>query len=462
MSRLKLSPNLFLEVNELNKLIDFLSIDGYKLIFKQLIKEYGIAQNADNTMFKVSHKTGTDNVVTINSGIAIDSNINIINLPQDIDITIPNTTNKQWLAVSYASTNNEIGTVNISAQGNLSGEGTKFLSVLRGQPNFPTKIKFSSNKNKEEYEVVDVTSDTEATLAGTFVEEKGINYQVIGTFTPGYQPNDDDKLIYEYDSFLIHVIDSVEKPDVDENTFIIACVEFENGINVIDERTNLFNNKLDIEGSETIINNNPFVSLIRTKLFNNRILDLQFEWGYKIHKCELTTTTTNNIIDILDGSSNYIPNTNIPDNIFNGWKLLNRKNMVSVDIDYNKSNSLYISAISSALITDKGDDFIVVPNFKDIEIEAKVSGSNYDDDAPNFYFKFSILNRKSRFHIPIEYLDTFIELKYRMINEENKTTTFQSFAVTQFENINNKKEILGDSSFSINVPEPEEVKRNYS
>ena len=49
-----------------------------------------------------------------------------------------------------------------------------------------------------------------------------------------------------------------------------------------------------------------------------------------------------------------------------------------------------------------------------------------------------------------------------MIDEENKTTTFQDFAVTQFENINKEKETLGDSSFSINVPEPEEVKRNYS
>lgn len=462
MSRLKLSPNLFIEVNELNKLIGFLDNDGYKLIIKQLVKEYGIAQNSNNTMFKVSHKLGTDNVVTINSGIAIDSNINIINLEQDMDITVPYTTNKQWLAISYATTNNEVGSVNISSQGNLSGDGTKFLSVLRGQPNFPTKVKFLSNKNKEEYEVVDVTSDTEATLAGVFVEEKDLKYQVVGTFTPGFQPNDDDKMIYEYDSCMIHLIDSAGKPEVDENTFIIACVEFENGINVIDERTNLFNNKLDIEGSETIINNNPFVSLSRIKLFNERVLDLQFEWGYKVNKYELTNTSTNNIIGIIDGGSNYIPNTNIPDNVFNGWKLLNRKNMVSVNIDYNKSNSLYISVISSALITGEGDDFVIIPDFKDIEVEAKLSGVNYDEDAPNYYFKFSILNRKSRFHIPVEYLDTFVELKYRMIDEENKTTSFQDFAVTQFENINKEKETLGDSSFSIFINEPEEVKRNYS
>lgn len=462
MSRLKLSPNLFIEVNELNKLIDFLENNGYKLIVKQLVKQFGIAQDKDNTMFKVSHKSGTDNVVTINSGVAIDSNINLIRLLENIDITIPETTEKQWIAVSYATTNDEEGVVNISSQGNLSGVGTKFLSVLRGQPNFPTKVKFSSSHNIEEYEVVDVTSDTEATLAGSFAEERELKYQVIGTFTPGFQPNDDDKMIYEYDSCMIHIINSVEKPELDEDTFIIACVDFENGINVIDERTQLFNKKVEIEGAETIVNNNPFVSLSRTKLFGGKVLDIQFEWGYKINKYELTNTATTNIIDILNGHSNYIPSTNIPDNTFNGWKLLNRKNMVSVDIDYNKANSLYISVLSSALITGEDDDFIIIPNFKEIEIEAKVTGTNYDDDAPNFYFKFSILNRKSRLHIPIEYLDTFVELQYRMIDTDNKTTVFQDFAITQFENINKEKETLGNSSFAIYVNEPEEVKRNYS
>lgn len=459
MSRLKLSPNLFMEVNELNRLIDFLDNNGYKLIIKQLVKEYGIAQNVDNTMFKVSHKLGTDNVVTINSGIAIDSNINIINLERDMDITVPYTTNKQWLAVSYATTNNEVGVVNISAQGNLSGNGTKFLSVLRGQPNFPTKVKFLSDKNKEEYEVVDVTSDTEATISGVFVEEKDVKYQVIGTFTPGFQPNDEDKMIYEYDSCLIHLIDSVEKPDVDENTFIIACVEFENGLNVVDERIEFFNT--NVKNSDTIVNN-PLVSLNRTKLLNERILDLQFEWGYQINKYEFINTSNSNIINIYDGSNNYISDTNIPDGIFNGWKLLNRKNMVSVNIDYNKANSLYLSGVSSTLITGERDNLIVIPNVKDIEVEVKLSGTNYDEDTPNYYFTFSILNYKSHFHIPVEYLDTFIELKYRMIDNNDKTTIFQDFAITQFENINKEKETLGNSSFAIYINEPQESKRNYS
>jgi hypothetical protein len=462
MSKLKLSPNLFLEVNELKKLVDFIDNDGYKLIFKQLIKEFGISQNAENTMFKVSHKTGTDNIVTINPGIAIDSNINVINLPQSIDIEIPHSEKKQWITISYSTTNDEVGLVNISPQGNLSGTGTQFLSVLRGQPNFPTKVKFSSNNNTEEYEVVDVTSDTEATLSGVFVDEKELKYQVIGTFTPGYQPDDNDKFIYEYDSCMIHIIDSEDKPIVSENTFIIACVDFENGINVIDERTNIFNNESQQEVSDTIINTNPFVSLLRVQLFNN-ILDLQMEWGYKINKYKLNATSTSNIIRIINGGSNYIPSIEIPDNIFNGWKLLNRKNMVYSIIDYNKSNSLYISTLSSSLITNTDDDdFVIVPDFNEIEVQTTVSGSNYNDDDTQYYHRFSILNQKSRFQIPIEWLDTSIKLQYRMIDSD-KTTIFQNFAITQFININKEKETLGNSSFSININEPIiSSKRNYS
>lgn len=164
MSKLKISPNLFLEVNELNKLVQFLGEDGYKPFLKHLTKSFGIAQNENNTYFKVSRKNEAKNVVVINSGIAFDSNLNRIFLSEDKELEIPNTGNNQWILISYSPTNDEEGIVSISAQGTLSGAGTKFTSVLRGQPNFPTKVKFNSSVNTDEYEVVDVSSDTVATL----------------------------------------------------------------------------------------------------------------------------------------------------------------------------------------------------------------------------------------------------------------------------------------------------------
>lgn len=464
MGKLKISPNLFLEVNELNRMRKFIEDDGYKLLMKYLSKTFGIAQNSDNTLFKVSHKSGTNNVVIVNAGVAFDSDLNVIILKENKELTIQNPSSsdlKQWIVISYTSTNDEEGTVKISNQGVLSGVDTKFLDVLRGQPNFPTKVSFTSSKNTGEYEVVEVTSDTSAILSGSFTEESDLKYQVIGTFTPGFQPEDDDKAIYEYDSCNISVIESKDEPNVDENSFIIASVSFVGGINVNDERIrNLFNYEFK-EANETEIEENPFVALRKTSLKNNKFLDIQFEWGYKVKRYELLATSTNNIFNIVEGESKYISNNIIPNNIFNGWLLVNRKNMLSVVIDNNNNKSLYISKFNPSIITGENDDFVVVPNFSDIEVEVTVSGTNYVDDDTSYFFKFSIENIKSRMLIPVEYLDTQVGLRYRMFNNTD-TTQFHNFANTQFDNVLNEQETLGNSSFIINIEEPEEVKRNYS
>lgn len=81
-------------------------------------------------------------------------------------ITLDYSTEKRWIVLSHDTTNEEIGTVKISKQGVLSGEGTEFLSVLRGQPNYPTKVRFNSKINTGDYEVVEVNSDSEAVISG--------------------------------------------------------------------------------------------------------------------------------------------------------------------------------------------------------------------------------------------------------------------------------------------------------
>lgn len=575
MSKLNISPNLFLEVNELSHLIKFLGDDGFKSYFKYLCKSFGIAQNSDNTFYKVSRKNESSDTVIINSGIAFDSNLNRIYLGENKELVIPNTGVPQWIVISYATTNDEVGTVNISAQGALSGNGTKFLSVLRGQPNFPTKVKFNSKVNTEEYEVVDVSSDTIATLTGAFKAENGLKYQVIGTFTPGFQPNDFDKTIYEYDSCKIDIIESEDKPEVSEGQFIVACITYVNGtISVSDERIrNLFNYELKID--EDVNSNNlqsdPFVALRQTTLRNERILDVQFEWGYTVTRFELISTADQNIFSIVTGNSNYLSSSKIPDGIFAGWLLVNRKNMVSCVVDNNNGNSLIISKFNPLLVTNEGDDeFVVVPNVKDIEVEVtlkriksntavtvnndnevepsvettqsrslgsalgnrvssnwtnKINSSTIKDlidqdkiiaikptenlnhisaiwgdklTVDNFrydissgvligtvdktlidkeelvalldtteygntkyFYKFSIDNAKSRFSLPIDYGQTLIELRYRIMTL-SETTKFQPFANSQFTNVQGNKETLGDSSFIIIINKPEADKRNYS
>src|SRR5574344_608844 len=138
MSRLNLSENLFLEVNELNKILKFITNDGYKRIFKSIIKNYGIVEDDSNTYFKVTQKS--DNVVTINSGLAFDSNLDAIVLNESVDLTVSDTGTKRWIILSRATSHLEDGTISITSDGVMTGINTKFTEILRGQPNFPVKI----------------------------------------------------------------------------------------------------------------------------------------------------------------------------------------------------------------------------------------------------------------------------------------------------------------------------------
>lgn len=468
MSKLKISPNLFLEVQELKKLMYFLDEDGYRPFLKHLTKSFGIAQNDDNTYFKVSRKIGSEDTVIVNPGIAFNQNLEKIYLGEETELTIPNTGENQWLVVSYAHTNDEQGTVDISAQGVLNGNKTQFISVLRGQPNFPTKIRFSNSKfNVSEYEVVNISSDTVATIVGDFVAEKGLKYQVIGTFTPGFQPDDENKTIYEYDSCKIEIIESEDRPTLSDGQYIIAKVFYtDDGIvEVSDERIrNLFNynQKIDEDINSNTLQNNLLVALCQTSLRNNNILDVKFEWGYRVDKFEIINTYKQNIFNIITGNNKYLSNNQIPDGIFNGWLLVNRKNMVSVVIDNNVNNKLYIKDYNPLIITNDNDEFVVVPNYKDIEIEVNLENTIDDEtEKSNFFFKFSIENVSSHFILPIEYGQTLVNLKYRMIDLD-KTTRFQNFINSQFINIKGEVETLGESSFVVINNKPEENQRNYS
>lgn len=464
MSKLKLSPNQFLEVNELSRLVKFLSDDGYKLIFKNLFSSFGIARGQNSDYFKVSYKEGSDNVIIVNSGIAIDENVNIIVLKNNKEIELPSTVEydkKYWVVISHSTTHDEEGTVSVSEIGNLRGNGTSFLSVLRGQPNFPTKIKFTSSKNTEEYEVVEVTSDTDAVIAGDFVEESGLNYQVIGTFTPGFQPDDENKMIYEYDSCNIEIVQSESAPELSEGQFILASFMRSNGVSVNDERSRNYINTEFHEEVENETDDNPLACLLRTSIKNDKFIDIQFEWGYKVTRYELVTTSNNNIFNILMGESKYLSTGSIPNGFFKGWILLNRANMKSVVIDDSVANSLYVGGFNSSMVSSSNNDFIIVPNFSEFEIVFNLTGTNYNDDDTDYVFKFSMENIKSRVTLPLEYDDTKIEMKYRMLGV-GETTEFKQLSNLQFINVKGEKETLGNSSFSVTINRPEKVQRNYS
>ena len=482
MSRLKFSSNLFLEVNELQRFNKFLEEDGWKRAMKAISKNFGIVENASNSYFKVTARSGSNSVIVINAGIAFDSNMDAIVMTDDLELSVGNTGSNRWVILSRAVTNEEQGTVSINSDGSLSGIGTEFTKVLRGQPNFPVKVKFNSTSNNGEYEVVSVTSDTSALLSGSFVNQSNIKYSVVGTFTPGFQPTEDNKMIYEYDSYNIEVVDSEDRPAVSEDEFILAMISFDasGSMNVSDERIRYMFNNPYTQSDESDNSTDPLVSLLSTGVVGGihavgsaaAEFELIMEHGYTVTRHELLTTSTSNTFNIISGQSNFLGTGNIPDGMFRGWLLVNRAHMKYALIDDNSNKSLYISNLDTSIILDSGNDFIIVPNCNEIEYEVTVS-NNVDRPNIPFYFRSSIWNLYTRAKVHAFYPSNDVEnfdnqvtitIKYRLMDNSGNQQPFSNLAIAQFENVNGQTETLSESSFVVDLTtiEPEAKQRNYS
>jgi hypothetical protein len=189
---LNFANNLFLGVEELNHFKKSLGSEGYIKMFKQSVSNYGVVKKTSDTNFtSLKVVNGTANgLISINAGTAVDSNVNIIDIPTNLvdNITIAGDSVTRYIFVEYTSTDEQEGTVSISANGQLTGVGTKFTEILRGMPNFPSRIKFNGSANTLEYDVASVTNDTTAQLnvtSGSLTVEAGKKFTIVGTFTPG-------------------------------------------------------------------------------------------------------------------------------------------------------------------------------------------------------------------------------------------------------------------------------------
>ena len=440
MSRIKISPDLFLEVCELNKLQSFMKEEGYLKIIGAIVKSFGVVKDAKNTYLKASKKTGSLNSITFNPGIAIDSKLNVITLSNPLDVTIPEDGFKHWFVAQYKTTNFEVGSVGVTTNGSLTGVGTKFTEVLRGGNNFPNKVRLSSNLNVSDYEVLKVISDTSAILSGSFAPENNLNYGVVGTFTPGAQPVNDDDLIYEYDSCdIIELISEVE-PILAENQYFLTKTEYQNGVLEINDLRWLSVFDKVVSSNSTI---NPIVSLLSTSLYHDQQLSISIEHGYKISSFSFFPLSTNNTFRIT-GSCNFLGTGDIPDNLFSGWTMLNRSNMERAAITSNSNKDLSVPDMDNSFISDLENDFVIIPNFNEIEVEVLVS-----DQICPMYFKMNIDNIYNRILIPVNYGQSEISLRYRLIGDVR--TILQKFCVANFKNLLSDNELLSNSSFNISV-----------
>ena len=479
------SNNLFISSAELNRFKQSLGEKGWKVFAKHLVKQFGIANSGNNTYFLPAAKTGETEVITIRPGVAFDSDMNIISLEQATDISLPiaQLTNgsKYWIILSHKTTHFEEGTVNVTAQGALTGSGTDFLSVLRGQPDFPTKIRLQSQVNTGDYEVVYVSSATSAVLAGSFTQEQNLKYSVIGTFTPGFIPSDSNAQIYSYDSCDIRVViaTDISALDLEEGKdFLICSVGYEQTSMQLQDYRIYY--ALDNPYYETIdsskeLSEDKLVSMPKCSIVSKNskgvLVELLLEHGFKVTNFETNVLSTGYRIDI-QGTSNVFPSedslTN-QDHLFKGWYLLNRQTMNYSIVDDSTSNQLFIKQLNPDSVT--GTDTILIPPFDEIEYQVAVSGNVPSISVP-YTFKFSVDNLQNKCLIPILWEDEVdngvdvvtISLRYRMFDGGKIKYQFKKFVTSTFENYNGLSGALSDSSFTLPISDlkPSDSIRNYS
>lgn len=252
MSRLNITSDLFLGLQELNRQNKFTKEDGYIRIFRSLINNFGIV-NVDTdpsfVNFKVEAGSNAGTIKIAVDSYAVDDNINIITQRAIDNIDITDDSNWYWVRITYQEDGIEEGTVDLAANGDVTGTITKFSEVLRDQNNYPVKINFpNSILNTDDYQVASVLSDTSAILSGStgFVSENGVSYRVVGSYTPGINPVGDDRLPYFYDScdleLVLETVPNTPPVKTEGEQFYLARVQnIASSLTIQDKRTEILN-----------------------------------------------------------------------------------------------------------------------------------------------------------------------------------------------------------------------------
>ena len=445
MSKLKFSPNLFLEVAELENFRRLMVDEGYKAVFRSMVKNFGIASNSDPNAFEVT-ATGEANTISIAPGVAWNKDFDRIVSVEAVVAQAIQSDVKTWVVLSRAVTNYEAGTVSVTTDGTLTGVGTEFTKVLRGGDNFPNAVKFiDSTQNILNYEVINVVSDTSAVIAAPAVAENNMRYGVVGAFTPGFVPTTANELIYEYDSFQIRMVQSETAPELQEgHEFIIAQLNWESGeMSIVDMRNSC---TFDAEPADEIIAaSSNIVSVLNVERYGN-MLRIAVENGYTITGFEIRATALQ--FRILDGHNNVLGLVtggvgNIPSSAFAGWMLFNRATGKGVRIIDNASTTLTLASWSGDLALGEGDDFVIVPAVADIEYQMVATGATTWQGVRTTA-RFPVTDVQANIFVPLNSGQTSLALRYRDIDGRS-ATAFKTFPQSGYKDL-----IDGMSKFLLN------------
>lgn len=428
MGNLKISANLFLEVAEQKRGQQFVDNWGYKRQRLSDTRKFGLVKDFEfpelgavnrEDCFYVA-KAGTPfNDIIVNKGVAIDKFGEFIVNTDNQNITIPTDGLWRWIKIVHKLSNKELGTVSVDTFGNLTGLGTEFDKVLRGQDNFPSKIRFlnSTSGNGLDYEVSKVNSATSCILQGDFIAESNLQYAVVGTFTPGYPIPLPDQLIFNYDSVDIQLI---IETSLNTRPAFLAGQEFyiarvrNNGITLQleDKRIEWFWSQGEYLSQylNRLTHINPLIGVeavkydVVTSPKNKN--NVYLAWGFRFSS--YTIDTSSKKISILIGNGGKYGDTSFfTTGDFNDWRLYSKNGNWQTIIDSQKSGTQIILTLDVLDIDEYGanDLLFIAPPFEEIEIKFSRDGSILDttdvDGNSNFIepFPYPLLEEIFNFNI---------------------------------------------------------------
>jgi len=384
MSKFKFSTNLFLEKQELDRFQRFLRDDGFVQHLLQNTFSFGLIKDVDDTNFdnfKVEAGTNAKTIKIANESFALDNVGRLITKEAEDNIAPPDDGKFHWVKVKHNFIVLEEGTVDIDVAGVLTGTGTLFTEVLRGKPNFPSRINFpaSSLNTADSYEVNEVIDDTSGKLSGVFQAESGIKYTVLGTFTPGFVPSALEENPFQYDGTILEFIEetvlNTAPAKTDGLEFYIARVKVVGAsVTIEDKRLEFWKTKASFDLSFVDQVANPLIGVEDIKFadeFDTRERNqVSIAWGFRTTNWTLNSELRQ--ITVADGVGGKFKTANdFTTGDFDGWRVYAKDGSYRIITSSIKSGTQF-NLILEVLDEDDYttlDELHIVPNVEQVQIK---------------------------------------------------------------------------------------------
>jgi hypothetical protein len=393
MSYINISSDLFLGKAEISRLKLFLDDSGFRKLFLINSAKFGLIKNQiDNTFTNSLVTESIGLTISHNEITAINSVGNIVSKKTATSISLPAINTWYWVKIAHSYSKLEQGTWSISSDGSLTctslnGELTK---ILRGQPDYPVKISFPNSVNNTiEYEALEIIDDNNATLQGFFNSESNLQLSVVGTFTPGSTPLEEEKYPYNYDSctltFVQELTLNTAPSKVEGMEFYLARVR-SNGssLTIQDKRSEFYQTLSDFRLKDIITSTNKFIGVekinfspLKTPKDSNLI-----QVGWNIRSSNWSFNSNLNIVTFSSAQGGRIKLGDfslINDNDFVGYRLYVEKGKyyrVRASSVTGSQLNLYLDNSDLDEFTNTTQELVLTPNAEEIILVFKTNPSD--------------------------------------------------------------------------------------